>query len=390
MASKPIYQIYAELQDYEPKIWRRFQVMNDITMARLAYILMTLFEMKGSHLYLFEVDELNNFIINNLEHYNKHIEDFKNDDLFKIGQYGCIFEDDDIIPRLDKRYRELKDAKDVKLKWILDKVNEKMEFQYDFGDNWRFNVVLEKIFEDESISGRDLPRVIEGERFGIIEDCGGIIGLEDIKKAFEIKKGEDYEMYSNWLGTENLDLNISEYVTVNFETVRTIVDQIGGVEMNITSAEAKSIPGITTAGKYNLNGEQALAYARIRKIDTDYKRTERMRNVLSGVFYKAQKMNVSELNSLLDTMLPHISTNISPSEILSLIPNVLSYNITESEGWPYNTRGWEVGRWYGIPVTLEKNVIDLHKNLFGEEDYEPTQTVKDISNRIIEKTGFKE
>lgn len=58
MASKPIYQIYAELQDYEPKIWRRFQVMNDITVARLAYILMTLFEMEGSHLYKFEVDEL--------------------------------------------------------------------------------------------------------------------------------------------------------------------------------------------------------------------------------------------------------------------------------------------------------------------------------------------
>lgn len=77
MASKPIYQIYAELQDYEPKIWRRFQVMNDITVARLAYILMTLFEMQGSHLYLFEVDELNNFIVNNLEYYNKHIEDFK-------------------------------------------------------------------------------------------------------------------------------------------------------------------------------------------------------------------------------------------------------------------------------------------------------------------------
>ena len=188
MASKPIYQIYAELQDYEPKILRRFQVMNDITMARLAYILMTLFEMQGSHLYLFEVDELNNFIVNNLEYYNKHIEDFKDDDLFKIGQYGCVFEDDDIIPRLDKRYKELKDAKDVKLKWILDKVNEKMEFQYDFGDNWRFNVVLEKIFEDENIKGKDLPRVIEGEGFGIIEDCGGTMGLEDIKKAFEIKK----------------------------------------------------------------------------------------------------------------------------------------------------------------------------------------------------------
>ena len=202
MASKPIYQIYAELQDYEPKIWRRFQVMNDITMARLGYILMTLFEMQGRHLYKFEVDELNNFI--------------KNDDLFKIGQYGCIFEDDDIIPRLDKRYRELKDAKDVKLKWVLDKENQKMEFQYDFGDNWRFNVILERIFQDENISGKELPKVIEGEGFGIIEDCGGTMGLEDIKKAFEIKKDEDYEMYSNWLGTENLDLNICDLEDLNF------------------------------------------------------------------------------------------------------------------------------------------------------------------------------
>ena len=216
MASKPIYQIYAELEEYEPKIWRRFQVMNDITVAKLAYILRTLFEMKGSHLYKFEVDELNNFIINNLEFYNKHIEDFKNDNLLKIGQYGCIFEDDYIIPRLDKRYRELKDAKDVKLKHILDRENEKMEFQYDFGDNWCFNIVLEKIFEDENILGKDLPRVIEGEGFGIIEDCGGTMGLEDIQKAFEIKKGEDYEMYSNWLGQDELDLSKCNLDDLNF------------------------------------------------------------------------------------------------------------------------------------------------------------------------------
>lgn len=215
MASKPIYQIYAELQDYEPKIWRRFQVLNDITMARLAYILMTLFEIKGNHLYLFEVDELKNFIANNLEHYNKYLEDFKNDDFFKIGQYGCIFEEDDIIPRQDKRYRELKNAKDVKLKWTLNEPNERMEFQYDFGDNWRFNVVLEKIFEDEGISGKDLPRVIEGEGFGIIEDCGGTRGLKDIKEAFEIKDGEDYEMYSNWLGTDSLNLNKCDLEDLN-------------------------------------------------------------------------------------------------------------------------------------------------------------------------------
>lgn len=216
MASKPIYQIYAELEEYEPKVWRRFQVMNDITVARLAYILMTLFEMKASHLYMFEVNELNNFIINNLEFYNNHIEDFKDDDIFKIGQYGCIFEDDDIIPREGKRYRELKDAKDVKLKHILDSENEKMEFQYDFGDNWRFNIVLEKIFHDESIKGKDLPRVLEGKGFGIIEDCGVVMGLEDIREAFKKKKGEDYKMYCDWLGTDELDLEKFDLDDLNF------------------------------------------------------------------------------------------------------------------------------------------------------------------------------
>lgn len=216
MASKPIYQIYAELEEYEPKVWRRFQVMNDITVARLAYILMTLFEMKASHLYMFEVDELNNFIVNNLEFYNNHIEDFKDDDIFKIGQYGCIFEDDDIIQREDKKYRELKDAKDVKLKHILDRENEKMEFKYDFGDNWKFNIVLEKIFDDENIKGKELSRVLEGEGFGIIEDCGGVMGLEDIREAYKRKKGEDYQMYCDWVGTDELDLEKCDLDDLNF------------------------------------------------------------------------------------------------------------------------------------------------------------------------------
>lgn len=191
---------------------------------------------------------------------------------------------------------------------------------------------------------------------------------------------------------KNLDLNITEFVTVNFETVKTIVDEIGGVQITVTSAEANSgsIPNIHSAGTYNLNGEQALAYSRIRKIDTDYQRTERMRTVLDAVFTKVKSLSLTSLNSLLDTMLPHISTNISKDEIIKLMPDVVSYNITESEGWPYNTRGWDVGLWYGIPVTLESNVKELHEKLFGETDYEPTETVKEISDRIVDKTGFTE
>ena len=130
--------------------------------------------------------------------------------------YGCIFEDEDIIPRIDKRYRELKDAKDIKLKHIISRENQRMEFQYDFGDNWRFNIVLEKIFEDKNIRGNELPRVIEGEGFGIIENCGGVMGLEDIKQAFEAKQGEDYEVYVNWLGTKELELDKCDLDDLNF------------------------------------------------------------------------------------------------------------------------------------------------------------------------------
>ena len=187
---------------------------------------------------------------------------------------------------------------------------------------------------------------------------------------------------------KNLDLNVKEFVTVNFETVRTVVNQIGGVTITVTDAEAKSIPNISSAGTYNLNGEQALAYSRIRKIDSDYKRTERMRTVLTAVFEKAKTFSLAELNSLADTILPHVSTNISKSEIFGLMPQITSYNIIESIGWPYNVRAYITPTWYGAPVTLESNVKQLHRDVFGEEDYEVSDTVKSISNKIINKTGY--
>ena len=187
----------------------------------------------------------------------------------------------------------------------------------------------------------------------------------------------------------NLDLNITEYVTINFDTVKTVVDAVGGVNITVTDAEAKSIPGISSAGTYNLNGSQALAYGRIRKIDTDYKRTERMRDVLTAVFNKVKGLNISELNNLVDTVLPHVRTNIQSSEILALLPQVASYKIDTSIGWPYEVRAYTTPTWYGAPVTLENNVIKLHNELFTDEAYEPSENVKRISNNIIKKTGYR-
>lgn len=203
----------------------------------------------------------------------------------------------------------------------------------------------------------------------------------------------------------NLDLNITEYVTVNFDAVIAAVDAMGGVTIDIDSSELKYINDyidatskssgiksshITKTGKQTLDGVQAVAYSRIRYTEGgDYKRTERMRTVIEAMLTKAKTLSLGQLNSLVDTILPRVSTNITGTEILALAPSIASFNITESMGWPYETQGITLDRWYGVPVTLESNVEQLHKEAFGQSDYVVSETVKTISNQIIKKTGYK-
>ena len=204
----------------------------------------------------------------------------------------------------------------------------------------------------------------------------------------------------------NLDLNIKEFVTVNFDAVVDAVDALGGIKMKITSEEVKYINSyidennkvtghnsshINTAGTYNLDGVQALAYSRIRYTSGgDYKRTERMRDVLEAMLNKAKSLSVTELINVANIMLPKISTNISSSDIIGLAPTLISMKISESEGWPKETKGSNIGGvYYGVPVTLEQMVTKLHEELFNQQNYIPSQTVKGISNEIIKKTGIK-
>lgn len=204
---------------------------------------------------------------------------------------------------------------------------------------------------------------------------------------------------------KNLDLNITDFVAVNFDTVHTVVDSVGGVNIKIEEEELKYINNyisgidkqfgtstekVTTTGWHNLNGVQALAYSRIRYTDGgDYKRAERMRDVLIAVFEKAKTMSVSQLNSLSNTILPHVSTNIDVNEAISMLPQLTSIKVNESFGWPYEVKGITLDRWYGVPVTLEENVAKLHEQLFNEKNYIPSNTVKNISNSIINKTGYR-
>lgn len=203
---------------------------------------------------------------------------------------------------------------------------------------------------------------------------------------------------------KNLDLNIKEFVTVNFDAVADAVDTLGGVDIRIEEDEisylnvyvratAKNIgttaEEITKPGMQTLNGVQAVAYSRIRYTEGgDYKRTERMRTVIEAMLEKLKNKSVSEINDFADKILPEVYTNVEQNEVISLAPTILTYKISESIGWPYKTRGITTDRWYGVPVTMEENVRQLHEEIFGEEDYTPSETVKEISNDIINDTGY--
>lgn len=226
------------------------------------------------------------------------------------------------------------------------------------------------------------------------------------KKLDKITHAYSYGGAQNTLKSLNeaLDLNITEYVTVNFDAVIAAVDALGGVNINIDSSELKYINGyidatsqssgvksshITTTGTQKLDGVQAVAYSRIRyTAGGDYKRAERMRTVVMAMLEKAKTLSLAQLNSFANTILPRISTNISTGDIWGLVPTLASIKMGESLGWPYETKGITLDRWYGVPVTLQENVEKLHHEAFGQEDYEVSDIVKEMSNAIIKKTGY--
>lgn len=205
----------------------------------------------------------------------------------------------------------------------------------------------------------------------------------------------------------NFDLNIEEFVTVNFDSVAEAIDKLGGVTINVETQEelkylnsyidetarvtGKSNEKVTTIGKQTLNGVQAVAYSRIRyTAGGDYKRTERMRTVIEAMVSKLKTKNITEINSFIDFILPKVYTNITAGDIFSLLPSVASVSIKDSIGWPYNVKGITLDRWYGVPVTLKSNVSGLHQEAFGEANYIPSETVQTISDKIVQKTGYSQ
>ncbi|MDO4745447.1 MAG: LCP family protein [Bacillota bacterium] len=232
-------------------------------------------------------------------------------------------------------------------------------------------------------------------------DLGDDVGLDKITHAYYYG-GPTKALYTI---NKNLDLNVKEVMVVNWKAVADVVDALGGIDVEIQDSEInemnkyikdtqRNIGGskeqITEAGKQTLNGVQAVTYSRIRKdaATGDYRRNERMKIVVKATFEKALQMDVKALKKISNEILPQIKTNMSSRDMMGMIMDITTYEMTDSIGWPYETRGWTGAAWYGPPVTLNSNVVKLHEELFNQEDYVPTQAVQDISAEISAKTGY--
>lgn len=209
---------------------------------------------------------------------------------------------------------------------------------------------------------------------------------------------------------KNLDLDIENYVTFNWKAVADVIDLLGGVDIDVSkaafyymnayihetclksgiSAQNPAAMYIKKAGPQHLNGVQAVAYARLRYMDSDFERTKRQREVISQCLDLAKKTDLATLTKIIDTVLPQVAFNIDTADIIELAKGISRYNIRESVGFPKDLKDQMMGKKGAcvIPATLESNVVWLHSILFADENYSVSDAVKRYSQKISDDSGY--
>ena len=217
----------------------------------------------------------------------------------------------------------------------------------------------------------------------------------------------------NMLNT-NLDLNITDYVSIDFDALVTVVDCLGGLDIPLSYAEivhmnnycvetaeetGKSYTPVelpepkpedqeAIVGTYHLNGVQATSYCRIRyTASLDMGRTERQRRVIQMIVDKAKKAGLSTIFDIMDQVFPMVKTSVSKTEILKLIPAMIGYCIDETTGFPQDYKFATVKGSVIVPTTLDSNVLKLHQFLYGNTNYTPTQDVLNKNAQIAAIVG---
>ena len=223
----------------------------------------------------------------------------------------------------------------------------------------------------------------------------------------------------------NLDLNIKDYVAVNFNGLAEIIDLLGGIEVNLTEEEMVYVNGYLTETRkvtgmhspdltqwgdnIHLDGLQATAYSRIRytpiyledgtSLNNDYGRAARQRNVITKMVAKAKEAGLQNVLAMCDEIFQSeekiFKTSIPYDDVMKLVPVILNFSFGETSSFPYTLETTD-----DMHITLDSgstvvaagfsyNVTQLHKFLFPEEEYTPSDTVETISEAIRKETGLK-
>ena len=223
----------------------------------------------------------------------------------------------------------------------------------------------------------------------------------------------------------NLDLDLKDYVTVNFGGVADIITKLGGITVNLTDDELAQLnhhlkSTISSTGQYapqvahsgkniKLNGIQATTYCRIRKatfydpktgepVSDDFGRAARQRSVMEKLVEKAKKAGVSELQGMVETVLNDknakgqiITTSFKFDEIVNLLPIIFDFKLSGSTGFPSTLQTGTFDRTsYVVASGLSNNVSKLHEYLYGEKNYVPTENVNSVDYAVTSKTGISE
>ncbi len=203
----------------------------------------------------------------------------------------------------------------------------------------------------------------------------------------------------------NLDLDIQDYVTVDFKILAEVIDLLGGIEVDVTATEAEEInkyiyETATVAekaanpveeGLQTLDGVQAVTYARIRKnVGGDYARTERQRYVIGKIAEKVKQTDLATINEIINSAFERVSTSFKLGEAIQLAAGVMEYQIGETSGFPFEKTD---GAMEGVgsvvvPLGMKENVEELHAFLYPDEEYAASDTVIDIAADIAYLTGY--
>ena len=206
----------------------------------------------------------------------------------------------------------------------------------------------------------------------------------------------------------NFQLDIDDYVTFNWKAVAEGITMLGGIDLDISDSEFAYINAFITetvnstglgsvqlehSGMNHLDGVQAVAYGRLRLMDTDFNRTARQRKVLELALEKAKSANKKTLVATAMTVMSEIKTSIGADDILDLAQHAKDYNLAAAVGFPFSRDTTYVGKMsVVVPATLATNVIQLHPFLYGDDaaGFALNDTVKSISEHIQNKTGVGE